>query len=210
MATRTIRKAKPRQKEGASPAARGSTVMATLEFLTEEKGASVTRKALDRLSKEDRARIANVIATDEVPLSLPTRLWRAIDAEIGVKDPGWVERAGAFSIQLRGVQSYGGILRKTTPSEFLTQHVSLFNLYYHGGDMTVVEQATNRATLRLVGMDTSSRDQLFCRRQTGGLAKALSFSGGKSARVRHVRCAIEGDAFCEWDIRWEQDPERQG
>jgi hypothetical protein len=177
--------------------------MATLEFLSSEKSPAVVRKVLDRLSKEDRARIEAVNATDEVPLSLPTRLWRAVDAEIGSDDPEWAERAGAFSIQLRGVQSYGGILKKTTPSEFLTQHVSLFNLYYHGGDMAVVEQATNRAILRLSGMNTEDRDQLFCRRQTGGLERALSIAGGKAARVRHVRCAVEGDAFCEWDVRWD-------
>ena len=142
-------------------------------------------------------------ATDEVPLSLPSRLWQEVDAEIGATDPDWAERAGAFSISLRGVQSYGGIIRKTTPKEFLTQQVSLFNLYYHGGDMAVVEEGVNRATLRLSGLNTDDRDTLFCRRQTGGLEKALSIAGGKSARVRHVRCAIEGDAFCEWDVRWE-------
>lgn len=177
--------------------------MATLEFLASEKSADVVERVLDRLPKEEREGLESVSATDEVPMSLPSKLWRAVDAEIGESDPGWAERAGAFSIQLRGVQSYSGILKKTTPSEFLTQQVSLFNLYYHGGDMAVVEQATNRAILRLSGMSTEDRDQLFCRRQTGGLERALSIAGGKAARVRHVRCALEGDAFCEWDVRWE-------
>ena len=177
--------------------------MATLEFLSSEKSPVVVKTVLDRLSKDDRSRIGAVVATEEVPISLLTRLWRAIDTEIGADDPTWVERAGAFSIQLRGVQSYGGILKKTTPSEFLTQQVSLFNLYYHGGDMAVVEEEGNRAILRLSGMDTDERDELFCRRQPGGLESALSIAGGKSARVRHVRCAVEGDAFCEWDVRWE-------
>lgn len=176
--------------------------MATLEFLASEKSPTIVRKVLDRLTKEERAVISSVTATEEVPMSLPSKLWRAVDAEIGSTDTDWAERAGAFSIQLRGVQSYGGILKKTTPGEFLTQQVSLFNLYYHGGDMAVVEQASNRAILRLSGMSTDDRDQLFCRRQTGGLERALSISGGRSARVRHVRCAVEGDAFCEWDVRW--------
>lgn len=198
-----VRTAAKRAKAATTPAARGSTIMATLEFLSSEKSPAIVRKVLDRLSKDERATISSLAATEEVPMSLPSKLWRAVDAEIGSTDSDWAERAGAFSIQLRGVQSYGGILRKTTPSEFLTQQVSLFNLYYHGGDMAVVEQATNRAILRLSGMSTDDRDQLFCRRQTGGLERALSISGGKSARVRHVRCAVEGDAFCEWDVRWE-------
>lgn len=185
------------------PSARGSTILATLEFLSSEKGPSMLKRVLDRMSRDDRARIMDLVATDEVPIALPSRLWRAVNAEIGSGDPGWVERAGAFSIQLRGVQSYGGILKKTTPAEFLTQQVSLFSLYYRGGDMSVVEEAPNRAILRLTGMDTPDRDELFCRRQTGGLERALSIAGGKAARVRHVRCAVEGDAFCEWDVRWD-------
>jgi hypothetical protein len=198
-----VRNSGKHPKTVASPVARGSTIMATLEFLLSEKGAAAVKSVLARLPKDDRARIAAVSATDEVPIALPSLLWRAVDAEIGETDPDWAERAGAFSIQLRGVQSYGGILKKTTPAEFLTQQVSLFNLYYHGGEMAVVEQVANRAILRLSGMDTEDRDQLFCRRQTGGLERALSISGGKGARVRHVRCAVEGDAFCEWDVRWE-------
>lgn len=198
-----VRTAAKRAKATTSPAARGSTILATLEFLSSEKSPAVVSKVLERLSEDDRAAIESLSPTDEVPLSLPSRLWHAVDAEIGATDPDWVERAGAFSISLRGVQSYGGIIKKTTPKEFLTQQVSLFNLYYHGGDMAVVEEAGNRATLRLSGLNTDGRDQLFCRRQTGGLEKALSIAGGKSARVRHVRCAIEGDAFCEWDVRWE-------
>lgn len=200
---KTLKTLKARQKSNAPLAARGSTIMGTLEFLSAEKGLEILRKVLNRLSKEDRKRVGVVVATEEVPFELPARLWRAIDAEIGESDPGWAERAGGFAIQLRGVQSYGGILRKTTPREFLTQHISLFQLYYHGGDIVMVEQASNRATLRLVGMDAPERDRLFCRRQTGGLQKALAISGGKGAVVRHVRCAIEGDAFCEWDVRWE-------
>jgi len=203
MVTRAARKTSLRSRTAAAPAARGSAVMATLEFLTAEKGESVLGRVLGNLSKDDRARITAVTATDEVPLSLPSKLWRAVDDELRATDPGWAERAGAFSIELRGVQSYGGILKKTTPAEFLTQQVSLFNLYYYGGDMRVVEEQHNRATLRLAGMSTDERDQLFCRRQTGGLERALSIAGGKSARVRHVRCAVEGDAFCEWDVRWE-------
>jgi hypothetical protein len=97
---------------------------------------------------------------------------------------------------------YGGILKKKDPTEFLTQSVSLFRLYYHPGDMTVVENAHGRAVLRLIGFD--GRTPLFCRRQVGGLTKALEIAGGESPVVRHVRCALEGDAFCEWELSWTQ------
>ena len=92
------------------------------------------------------------------------------------------------------------LYEKASPSEFLNQPIKLFRLYYHSGDMQIVEEAGGRAVIRLVDFDEP--DVLFCRRQTGGLRRALEIAGGKATRVRHVRCANEGDAFCEWEMVW--------
>jgi hypothetical protein len=98
------------------------------------------------------------------------------------------------------VQLYSGILKKSNPTEFLTQSVSLFRLYYRPGNMEVVYEAPGTAVLRLVGFDAGT--PLFCRRPTGGLECALKLAGGVAPRARHVRCALEGDAFCEWELGW--------
>ena len=115
--------------------------------------------------------------------------------------PQWAEDSGAQSIDSLGVQMYGGILRKDTLQAFLTQSISLFRLYDHPGDMEVVDDAAGRAVLRLVSVDPATR--LFCARQTGGLRRAIELAGGGAAQVRHVRCAIEEDAFCEWELHWQ-------
>jgi hypothetical protein len=31
-------------------------------------------------------------------------------------------------------------------------------------------------------------------------------AGGSEPRVTHVRCALEGDAFCEWELTWKAGP----
>jgi hypothetical protein len=180
--------------------AKGSTVRTTVEFLRRDGGAALVERVFESLPRDLADRLRGVEATAEVPFSEMVALWEAADEAIGDTDPGWVERAGAHSIESSGLQLYGGILRKSSPLEFLTQSVSLFRLYYHPGDMTVVEQDTGRAVLRLVGFDVPHR--LFCRRQTGGLSQALSVTGGSQPEVRHVRCVIDGDAFCEWELRW--------
>ncbi|AHG91262.1 hypothetical protein J421_3725 [Gemmatirosa kalamazoonensis] len=186
--------------------AKGSTIRATLEFVSSTRGEAARREVLTRLSDADRALVESLSATDEVPFALWLRVSEATDAVVGPAVPDWPERAGALAIESLGVQLYGGILRKSSPLAFATQSVSLFRLYYHPGDMKVVETESigdrgGRVVLRLVGFDHTSRH--FCRRQTGGLAKAVEIAGGERARVRHVRCALEGDAFCEWDLKWE-------
>jgi hypothetical protein len=184
----------------AAQSAKGSTLRATLDFLAAEAGPEVVERVLASLPPEERRTVESAAPTAEVPLELLLSLWRAADRVVGAEDPRWIERSGAYAIESRGVQMYGGILRKSSPREFLTQRISLFKLYYQPGNMEVVEEGTGRAVLRLVGFDPG--DRLFCRRQAGGLLRSVEMAGGRDAEVRHVRCALEGDAFCEWELRW--------
>jgi hypothetical protein len=180
--------------------AKGSTFRSTIEFIRAERGAEAIARVLAAVPPDIRAIAQASSATDEIDYDHLIALWNAADVEMSPHDAEWMEKAGAYSIGLGGAQMYGGILRKKDPTEFLTQSVSLFRLYYHPGDMVVVDNANNRAVLRLVGFD--ARTPLFCRRQVGGLTKALEIAGGESPVVRHVRCALEGDAFCEWELTW--------
>jgi hypothetical protein len=181
--------------------AKGSVFHTTMDFVRSEKGDPVVESVLQRLEPAQRRQVETVTPTQEVPFDEVLSLWEAVDAEIGAEDPGWIERSGAHSIKSMGVQLYSGIIRKSSPREFLTQRVSLFKLYYHPGDMEVVEEEEGHAVLRLVGFDYAG--PLFCRRQTGGLSRALEVSGGQQPKTSHVRCVAEGDAFCEWEVRWE-------
>ena len=180
--------------------AKGSPIISTMEFIRAEKGADVLERVLSRLPTESRDRIMSVKPTDEIPMDLALSLWRAADEELRADEPDWVERAGGYAIEVPGVRMYSGLLRKSSPTEFLTQRVSLFRLYYHPGNMEVVEEAEEYAVLRLIGFDQA--DPLFCRRQTGGLRRALIEAGGRESQASHVRCVNEGDAFCEWELRW--------
>jgi len=188
----------------AAQRARGSALQSTLDFLDGTFGHGLAGRVIAALSRDDQTRIATVTPTDEVPYLLLVRLWDAaaaqLEAEQAAERATWAERAGEASIGSFGVQLYGGILRKPTPHEFLTQSISLFRLYYQPGDMTVVEEEATRTVLRLVGFDPVTR--AFCRRQTGGLHRAITLAGGQAAQVEHVRCLLEGDAFCEWELTW--------
>ncbi len=181
--------------------AKGSTLIATMDFVRQQKGDDVLESVMSRLNAAHRAAIAGCSPTVEMPLDLLLSLWHAIDDELRDTDPEWVERAGGHSIEFTGVRLYGGILRKASPLEFLTQRVSLFRLYYHPGNMEVVAEDEEYAVLRLVGFDQPN--PLFCRRQTGGLRRALQEAGGQEPQTSHVRCVNEGDAFCEWECRWQ-------
>lgn len=188
--------------------AKGSTLHSTLAYLRSVAGDEAADAALARLEPEDRARTAAAAPTDEVPLELLLALWSAVEDEIGAAHPDWSERSGALAIEAAGVQLYGGILLKKSPMDFLTQRVSLFRLFYHPGNMEVVQVEEGRAVLRLVGFDPVH--PAFCRRQSGGLLRSVQLAGGPGAAVRHVRCSLEGDAFCEWELRWSAGDEAGG
>lgn len=180
--------------------AKGSTLRSTLAYVRSLVGDEGVERVLARVPANDRARITAAAQTEEVPLELLLSLWHGVQAEIGAEHADWPERSGAFSISNAGVEHYRGILLKKSPAEFLLQRVSLFRLFYQPGNMEVVEEEPGRAVLRLVGFDPVQRT--FCRRQTGGLLRSIELAGGTEPAVRHVRCSLEGDAFCEWELRW--------
>jgi hypothetical protein len=180
--------------------ARGSTVHATLTFIRDTYGAGVLDAILGTLDAGLRAGLEGAAMTDELPYEHLLALWRSADETLRGRNSEWMEEAGAFAIESLGQQLYGGLLRKSSPSEFINQSVSLFRLYYAPGDMVRVELEPSRAVVRLV--DFPAIGTLFCQRQTGGLRRATELAGGKQVRVTHVRCEHEGDAYCEWELRW--------
>lgn len=179
--------------------ARGSTARATLAFIRHTAGESALRRILGRLSTAEREDVTSAALNEEIPYASLFALWVAADEVMALDEGDWMVASGAFAIE-SAAERYGGLLRKESPMEFLTQSVSLFRLYYAPGDMVVVQSGEGRAVLRLVGFE--SLGTRFCRRQTGGLQRAAELAGGRSVRTRHVRCEHEGDAFCEWELVW--------
>jgi hypothetical protein len=179
---------------------RGSTVRSTIDFLADLLPVSAVEEILNRLSPAHRKTIRTVGDTDEIPYRVALALWRSVDQAIGRVDPYWIDRSGSWAIERAGMRLYGGLIKKPSPIEFLTQHISLFHLYYRPGDMVVVEQGAARAVMRLVGFEP--QDTLFCRRLGGGWLASLRIAGGRDVTSTHNRCSQEGDPFCEWELQW--------
>ena len=148
---------------------KGSVVRSTLAFVRAERGNGMVAQLLESLPADRRQRLTAAEPTEEIPFAFVRELWEAVNALLGASDPKWSERAGAFSIESAGVQFYGGILKKSNPTEFLTQSVSLFRLFYRPGDMEAVFAEPGAAVLRLVGFDAGS---LRIAVQTSGNATA--------------------------------------
>ncbi len=181
--------------------ARGSTLCMTMEYLAAECSPAHIAEIVGRLRPASRRLVASATATDEVPFRVALELWRSVDRTLHDRDPQWVERAGAFAIEKAGQRLYRGLLQRSSPLEFLTQQISLFQRYYRPGDMLLMEQGETWASTRLLGF--ASTDTLFCRRLTGGWHAALELAGGRNVVVRHPRCVNEGDLFCEWSLAWD-------
>jgi hypothetical protein len=178
---------------------RASTVRSTLEFLG-QTAPDVVGAVLATLPPADRKLVRSVGDTDEIPYRIALAVWRATHELLGRSDADWIERSGSWAIEQSGMRLYSGLIKKPSPQEFLTQQISHFHLYYRPGDMIVVDQSPKRAVMRLVGFEPG--DRLFCRRLTGGWIAALRIAGGKAVTAAHNRCSMEGDAFCEWELRW--------
>jgi hypothetical protein len=179
---------------------RASTLRSTMEYVERTLDDDARAAILAALPAPERALVERATEHEEVAYDVALHLWRAIDAVLGPRDPQWMERMGAFAIE-RAADHIGDVfLRRPSPLAFITQQVPLFRLYYRPGDMVVLDHGADRATVRLVGFEP--QDPLFCRRFTGGWTAALQITGGRDVAIRHLRCACEGDLFCEWTLQW--------
>jgi hypothetical protein len=155
---------------------------------------------LATLPAAEQAIVQSAPDHDEVPYGIALRLWRSIDAVLSPRDPAWVEAMGADAARRIDEQLGAEVVHRSSPLTFLTQQIPFFRIYYRPGDMVLIEHGADHASIRLVGFEAG--DPLFCRRFTAGWATALELSGGRDVVVRHLRCACEGDLFCEWSLRW--------
>jgi hypothetical protein len=188
---------------GGPQRAKGSTARSTLASLERQLGEGGVAAVLDTLPPPVRDAVGRAAPTDDLPYPALVALWEAVDRALHghpAAGDAWHERAGEEAIRSAGMRLYGGILRKATPHAFLTQSISLFQLFYAPGDMEVVVEQGTRAVLRLVGFDPVT--PRFCARLTGGLRESIRQAGGQEAQVAHVRCTLVGDAFCEWALQW--------
>lgn len=179
---------------------RASTLRSTVEYLDRVLDRQTREATLARLPAAEREIVERAPEQEEVPYEIALHLWRAIDATLAPHDAQWMEHMGAYAIE-RAADHIGDVfLHRPSPLAFITQQVPLFRLYYRPGDMVVLDHGANHAIVRLVGFEPA--DPLFCRRFTGGWTAALQITGGRDVVIRHLRCACEGDLFCEWTLRW--------
>jgi hypothetical protein len=179
---------------------RASTLRSTMEYVDRVLDASGRDAILASLSDAERRIVEHAPEQEDVPYEVALHLWRAIDAALAPRDALWMEHMGAYAIQ-RAADHIGDVfLHRPSPLAFITQQVPLFRLYYRPGDMVVLGHGADHAMVRLVGFEPT--DPLFCRRFTGGWTSALEITGGRDVVIRHLRCACEGDLFCEWTLRW--------
>ena len=90
--------------------AKGAALRATLAYIESTAGPQVRQRVLDSLLPDLRARVDTVTATDEIPFGLLVALWHAADAVMRPIDAEWMEKAGSYSIESSGSQSYAGII----------------------------------------------------------------------------------------------------
>ena len=77
-------------------------------------------------------------------------------------------------------------------------------LRYHSEALALARERGSRRVeaeaLEHVGLVHQAEDEPEAAAES--LTAALAIAGGDDPVVRHVRCALEGDAFCEWELRW--------
>ena len=189
--------------DGAVARIKGSVLITRLNLLRKHGGADRLQQVLQRLTAADRKVLDGVI----LPISwYPLELNLRLDAAMAdVLSPSDRTRAfidmGRASAEENLLGPHHVFIRKGDPHFLLSHAPEIYRLYYAVGTRSYEKTAERRGVLRTVGAENVTTED--CLTIIGWYQRAIEMSGGRNARVDHVKCRARGHGHCEYHCSWE-------
>lgn len=189
------------QAEGALT--KGMGFVNARSFVLARAGSAGWEAVLARLSEDDRATLASIIAVGWYPIGLDARLQRAIDEVHGTGDQATSEAIGRYAAERDLTTIHRIFLRLFSPGFAVEKLTELWPRYHDSGRWTIVESSGTHVIGRLDDWG-GNVDAILCRGAAGYIGRCLELAGARHVVMDHPKCRARGDAFCLFTSRWGQ------
>jgi uncharacterized protein (TIGR02265 family) len=190
---------------GSSPNSRikGTVLISRLNMVRQHGGQARVDEVLKRLPAEDQALLRKMILPiNWYPFELNLRLDAAIADVLSPEDRtrAFMEMGRASADEnLKGAQHV--FVRQGDPHFLLSQAPQIYRFYYAVGSRTYERVGPKSAILRTYGAENVTETD--CLTIIGWHQRAIELSGGRAARVSHLKCVARGAAHCEYHCQWD-------
>lgn len=179
---------------------KGSPVRSLQKFIESQLSAEQRETVFRNLPPEYATRFRSpILATETVPIHMLNRFTEEAAKAIGEPLEAFAQRAGreAAGEAVKGIYRFFALV--LTPPALLSKASQMWSALYNRGQMRVVEQTSNSATLRLEDFPSEIAG---CSRTTGWIERMAQLTGAKNVNVVQTQCFARGGRNCEWIVKW--------
>jgi len=181
---------------------RGLSVSLAINYIKKNFGDEGLAKVLDALDQQEREMFKGAMNPMVMyPAKAFIKLINTADKLYGGGDYDICRQIGRFEAE----NAFGGLykvfLELGNPSFVIRRAPLAWRTLNDAGDLEI-EQTGDKYVKGKIS-DYPDFDKGFCWNLLGYFEKVLEMSGAKNVNIKEVRCRCQGDAFCEYEIRWE-------
>jgi hypothetical protein len=180
---------------------KGGVLQSRIAYVRSRGGPGTVDLVLARLPEEHRRVLSDLILpVGWYPFEINVELDRAIELFFG-GGRGLYREMGAQSAVDGLSTAYKNLVRARDPQGLLKHSAQIHKLFYDTGYRTYEWVSSKSAVLRT--FDCKSYSMEDCLTNMGWHEKAISLSGGRSARATEPQCRARGGKCCEYVCQWE-------
>ncbi len=181
--------------------ATGTGVMAMLNFARQHGDEEKFQHFLQRFSPEDREALSGMVTpVKRFKEKTNQALINNIVAEYLDGDHERAVVLGQHIIE-EGLTTIYRVFFKVGSQRMIVSRANRFWKRYHEtGSLETFDVEDKSIRVRLTFAYT---DHAFCRLMTGTVIGALERSGGHNVVLKHEKCVVDGDPYCQYHVTWE-------
>jgi hypothetical protein len=140
-----------------------------------------------------------ILATETLPVHMLNRFTEESARVAGEPLDAFARRAGreAAGDAVKGIYRFFALV--LTPPALLSKASQMWSSLYNRGELQVVEQTANSATIRLANFPS---ELAGCSRLTGWIERMAELTRAKNVTITQVQCFAKGAKNCEWKLKW--------
>jgi eukaryotic-like serine/threonine-protein kinase len=180
---------------------RGIAFLAAIKYIKQNYKEEGFTKVIESLSPEDKDVVMGKLNPVTLyPMKAYINLLSAADKIFGQGDYALCSDIGRFEADETFSGLYKVFLEVGNPNAVIRKASLAWRTLHDAGDLEI-EQTSDKFVR---GKVTNFPDyhKAFCNVMFGYFAKVLEMSGAKDLAVKEVKCRVNGDDCCEFELTW--------
>jgi uncharacterized protein (TIGR02265 family) len=180
---------------------RGIAFLAAMKYIKQNYGEEGFARVLESLSPEDRDVITGKLNPVTLyPMKAYISLLAAADKVFGKGDYALCSDIGRFEADETFSGLYKVFLEVGNPHAVIKKASLAWRTLHDAGDLEVEQTSDNYVKGKVTNFPDSHK--AFCKVMLGYFGKVIEMSGAKNLDVKEIKCRVNGDDCCEFEVRW--------